>query len=50
MTINLNEEDIRTLAIACKEHAAIVRLCKELELGNYTLTDWRTYQSGYLKH
>ncbi len=36
MTINLNEEDIRTLAFACKEHAAIVRLCKELELGNYT--------------
>jgi len=36
MTINFNEEDIRILAIACKEHAAVVRLCKELEIGSYT--------------
>ena len=36
MTINLNEEDIRTLAVACREHAAVVRICRELELSNYT--------------
>ena len=36
MTINLNEEDIRTLAVACREHTAVVRICRELELGNYT--------------
>ena len=36
MTINFNEEDIRILAIACTEHAAVVRLCKELEIGSYT--------------
>ena len=36
MTINLNEEDIRTLAVACREHATVVRICRELELGNYT--------------
>ena len=36
MTINLNEEDIRTLAVACREHAAVVSICRELELSNYT--------------
>ena len=36
MTIDLNEEDIRTLAVAWREHATVVRICRELELGNYT--------------
>lgn len=36
MTINLSDEEIRVLASACKEHVAIIRICKELEIGSYT--------------
>ena len=36
MMINLTDEEIRLIAIACKEHAVVIKVCRELDLGNYT--------------